>query len=182
MQRLMVGMLVLFCCTAAMAQGPLGDILKGSKQEQLPRMANDNVEGTIWEYKGTLKTPPKDAKEEVPTLEGRFRTQNKAIFDVSKRLPIPEKKDVEKVVESIKAGKAKEIKLSPGAQEKRLGQYRSISGGKLRLDLDDKDSLNGTMIIWPKKGTDDVWLGTYTEKIAGGKTRDWTVEVRPIED
>lgn len=165
---------------AVSADGP-PKILPGAKQaETLPRLPDDQIEGTIWEYKGTLKEKPKEG-EEAPTLEGRFRTEGKAIFDLRTRVALPEKKEVEKTVESVKAGKPKEIKLPAPAQQKRIGQYRKIDGGKLRLDLDDKESLNGIMIIWPKKDTADVWLGTFAQK-EGKTTRNWIIEIRPIED
>lgn len=150
-------------------------------QKNLPRLPDDQIEGTIWEYSGKPKGETKEG-EKTPKLEGRFRTEGKAIMDVSRELPIPPKEEVKKVIEKVKDGELSKIKLPPAPQVKRLGEYRKISGGKLRLDFNDKESLNGIMIIWPKKETSDVWLGTYTEKLDGKTVREWIVEVRPIED
>lgn len=155
--------------------------IPGGNKETLPRLPNDQVEGTIWEYSGKPKGQPKEG-EKAPKLEGRFRTENQAILDVSRRLPIPPKDEVKKVVEKVKEGELSEVKLPAAPQVKRLGEYRKIAGGKLRLDFNDKESLNGIMVIWPKKDTADVWLGTYTEKKDGKTVREWIVEVRPIED
>lgn len=154
---------------------------KDGEQRTLPRHPDDQIEGTIWEYKGTLKGKPKEG-EEPPKLEGRFRTEGKAIFDISKRLPIPTKEEVKKVVAKAKEGKLPELKLPPEPQAKRLGQYRKIDSKKWRLDFDDKDSLNGIMLIWLKKDTTDVWMGTYTEKKDNKTVREWQIEIRPIED
>lgn len=54
-------------------------------------------------------------------------------------------------------------------QQKRLGDIRSISGGRKRIDFNDPELLHGIMIIWQKKDTPDVWLGTYSKK-EGRKT------------
>ena len=164
------------------AMGQLKLPIPGGNQSNLPRLPDDQIEGTIWEYKGKLKSKP--AKDEkVPELKGRFRTEGKAILDVSRRLALPSKDDVKRVVKSVvEDGKAPEIKLPSEPQVKRLGQYRKLSSGKLRLDFDDKESLNGLMIIWPKKDTDDVWMGTYSEKDGKKTVREWLVELRPIED
>src|SRR5262245_6670841 len=78
------------------AQGPL-DVLKGEQHETAPRMADDKIEGTIWEYKATASTKPAEG-EEPKTLKGRFRTQGEAVFDVSRRFAVPGEKDVQKVI------------------------------------------------------------------------------------
>ena len=82
----------------------------------------------------------------------------------------------------VVAGKGVELKLPAPPQQKRLGEYRSISGGKLRFDFNDKESLNGIMVVSRKKKTDDVWIGTFTEREAGRVVRTWDVELRPIQD
>ena len=118
----------------------------------------------------------------MPELTGRFRVEGSAIFDVSRRFKLSPRKDVKKVVDDIRSGKGVDVKLPAAPQQKRLGQYRKLGRGRLRLDLDDKESLNGIMIIWRKKNTSDVWLGTYAEKQGTRTVRDWQVELRPIED
>ncbi len=167
----------------AAAQNPLADLLgKGNTQQNLPRGQDDQIEGTIWEYKGKLKSKPKEG-EKIPKLEGKFRTEGKAIFDISRRLALPKPGDVKKVVESIRTGDGlPDLKLPSKPQVKRLGQYRKLTRGKLRLDFDDKESLNGIMIIWKKAKTADVWMGTYSEKKGKKTVRSWLVELRPIED
>ena len=190
------------------ADNPLKKL--GGGAETLPRLPNDQIEGTIWEYYGTVKatkkteskekTKPKtegdaaepeegplpraevEKDEEIPLLEGQFRTENKAIFDISTRFRLPDKKKVEEVVEAAKKGKLKEIRLPPPPQQKRIGEYRQIQGSKLRLDFNDKEGLNGLMVIWRKKNTDDVWIGTFAEKQGTKTVRQWNVELRPIED
>jgi len=74
-------------------------------------------------------------------------------------------------------GKGPNLKLPSGPQQKHLVEYHKISSGKLRFDFNDKDSLHGIMIV-QKKNTDDVYLGTFTER--EGTT--WDVELRPIQD
>ncbi len=86
--------------------------LRRKRGDNLPRLPDDQVEGTVWEYKGTLKDKVPEG-EEAPELSGYFRTEGKAIFDVGKRLPIPEKKDVDKAIDSFKKGKVKDFKLPP---------------------------------------------------------------------
>ncbi|MCC7424128.1 MAG: hypothetical protein IT428_28005 [Planctomycetaceae bacterium] len=166
---------------SAFAQGPLEKLAPGKQQETLPRLANDQIEGTIWEYKAKPKDPPKEGQE-VETLEGKFRTEGSAIFDISKRIGLPEKKKVEKTVEAVKSGKAKEIKLPSPPQQKRIGEYHTLNSTKLRLDFNDPESLNGVMVVWKKKKTDDVLLGTFTQKEGKKTVKEWIVEIRPIED
>lgn len=147
----------------------------------LKRLPDDQIEGTIFEYSGKL---PSTAKEEDKsrTLSGKFRIEGSAILDVSPTIALPSKEEVKKVVDGVVAGKGVNVKLPAGPQQKRLGEYHKITGGKLRLDFNDKDSLNGIMIIGRKKKTDDVWIGTFAEREGTKAVRTWDVEVRPIED
>ncbi len=230
---------------SALADNPLKKLT--GQSDSLPRLPDDQIEGTVWEYYGTLKptkssaakpaasnkaaakeTPAKepaskdlpkflpkdapkkggpegkepgksapeapsdedgplpraevDANEETPLLEGQFRTEGKAIFDISTRFRLPDRKKVEEVVEAAKKGKLKDIKLPSAPQQKRIGEYREIQGNKLRLDFNDKEGLHGLMIIWRKKNTEDVWIGTFAEKQGTKTIRQWNVELRPIED
>ena len=169
--------------------GMLGSVVVAGAQPPLPgrgggnlqRLPNDNVEGTIFEYKGTLKSKPKET-EEAPALEGKFRIEGTDILDVSPTFKVPSKKEVDKVAKKLAEGKGADVKLPGGPQQKRLGQYRKTGTGKMRLDFDDKDTLHGTMILTLKPSTKDVWIGTYTEKNGKKTVRTWQVEVRPIED
>lgn len=166
------------------AQPPLKKLLEGDKKETLPRLPNDQVEGTIYEYTGKPKSKPKKGEKEVDPLKGKFRLEGNAIFDISKRLPIPKKDEVKKVIEKAKRGKLDELKLPAKPQQKRLGEYRKLSRGKYRLDFKDtdKDGINGIMIIWPKPKSKGVWLGTFSEKEGKKTVRSWIVELRAIED
>ncbi len=154
---------------------------KPGNSSNLARLPNDQVEGTIFEYKGTPKKKPKEG-EEVKDLDGKFRLEGTAIFDVSARFSLPARDDVKKVAKKFLNGDKIELKLPEGAQQKRLGEYRKISGGKYRLDFNDKESINGIMIIWKKKDTNGVWLGTFSEKEGKRTVRQWTVELRGLED
>lgn len=180
-------MLVLFITTLfalpANAQGPLEKIRKkaegGSSSDNLPRLPNDQVEGTIWEYKATPESKVRDGKK-TNELKGKFRLEGKAIFAVSKRITVP-KGGPKEIVSKIREGG--EIKIPEGPQQKRLGEYRELSSkGKYRLDFDDKDSLHGIMIIWKKSNKSDVWMGTYKEMDGKKTTGEYVVELKPIED
>ncbi|MGC3968506.1 MAG: hypothetical protein QM775_14345 [Pirellulales bacterium] len=150
----------------------------GGNGKNLARLPDDQIEGTIFEYKGTFKRG--EAAEDV--LEGKFRLEGSAIFDVGGTFRAPSQAELEKIKQKILSGKGGDIRLPGGPQQKRLGQYQKISGGRLRLDLDDKESLNGTMLINRKKGTDDIWIGTFAEKEGTKVIRTWQVQLRPIED
>lgn len=175
---------VLIVGTRVEAQPPLERILGGGKSNTLSRLPDDQIEGTIYEYVGKTKSKPKKGEKEIPALKGKFRLEGKAIFDISKRLPIPKKDEVKKVIEKAKKGELDELKLPAKPQQKRLGEYRKLSSGKLRLDFKDtdKDGMNGIMIIWPKPKTNGVWLGTYSQKQGKRTVRSWIVELRAIED
>lgn len=145
------------------------------------RLPNDQIEGTVFEYRGKLTGTPR-AEDKDRKLEGKFRIEGSAILDVSPTFALPSKDEVKKAVGGIVAGKGIDIKLPSAPQQKRLGEYRKITGGKLRLDFNDKESLSGIMIIQPKKKTEDVWIGTFAEREGTKTVRNWEVELRPIED
>ena len=164
----------LLCTSTVFAQLPLPG-LDGK------RAPDDQIEGSIWEYKGTLEKKPKEG-EEVPKLEGKFRLEDAAIFDVSPTFKIPTKAEVKKVIDKVAAGQGADVKLPALPQQKRIGEFRKLTGGKIRFDFNDKDSLHGLMIIWQKKKTDNVWMGTYSEREGNKVIRTWEVELRQIED
>jgi len=145
------------------------------------RAPDDQIEGTIFEYQGKLSGTPKKEDEER-TLAGKFRIEKSAVFDVSPTFALPSKDQVKKAVDGVVAGKGVNLKLPPAPQQKRLGEYRTITGGKLRFDFNDKESLNGIMVVGKKKKTDDVWIGTFTERDGTKVIRTWDVELRPIQD
>ena len=134
--------ITLFTVVGSNVYAQLPNPFKASGSKAGNRLPDDDIEGTIWEYKGTLKKQTK-TNAKAKELKGRFRLEDQKVLDVGRRLPIPSKKDVKKTVEKLRSGELDEIKLPEGPQVKRLGQFRRLSRGRIRLDLDDKDSLNG---------------------------------------
>jgi hypothetical protein len=173
---LALGMVLFGTFNSASAQLPFPP--KGGEGQRLP---NDNVEGTVFEYYGKLQGTPKN-EDEDRKLAGKFRIEGSAVFDVSPTFALPSKGEVKKAVDGIVAGKGANLKLPSGPQQKRLGEYRKISTGKLRFDFNDKESLHGIMIVQKKKNTDDVYIGTFTEREGTKVMRTWEVELRPIQD
>lgn len=167
---------------------PLSEIRKAAgKSDTLPRMPNDNVEGAIWEYKAEYKRRLKEGEEKPKPLEGRFRTEGEAVFDVGRRLQLPKlpkgnnpREIARSVRKSLEEGAPSEIKL-PTTEVKRIGEYR-LSKDKLIIQFDDEKTLHGTMVLRRKKRTTTVWHGDYAEKEGKKTVRKWSVEVRPIED
>jgi hypothetical protein len=143
------------------------------------RAPDDSVEGVIFEYKGTFKRG--DAPEEE-VLEGKFRLEKTAIFDVGGTFRAPSAKELEKIKDKILSGKGGAIPLPPKPQQKRLGQFTKTGGNKLRLEFDDKESMNGTMLLYKNKTNADTFVGTFAEKEGTKVVRTWQVTVRPIED
>lgn len=144
----------------------------------------DTIEGGIWEYRAKLeKNSDGSQTEKGKEITGKFRIEGSAVFDVSPTFKLPTKKEVDKVIEKVKAGEGPELKLPSAPQQKRIGDIRTLSGGRTRIDFNDKDSLHGIMIVWKKKKSDDVFRGTYSEREGTKTVRSWEViEVRPIED
>src|SRR5262249_8541824 len=67
----------------AQAKPPLPIPGGGGGGKTLKRLPDNTVEGIIFEYKGTLKSKPKEGEEAPAPLEGKFRIEKTAIFDVS---------------------------------------------------------------------------------------------------
>lgn len=159
------------------SQGPLPPVGGGN----LARLPNDQIEGTIWEYKATPKAKYLKG-EKTDELKGKFRLEEDAIFDLGARLTLPEDGPKE-LFEKLKSGGEIELKLPGGPQQKRIGEYRKLdNGGKYRLDFDDKESLHGIMIIWKKEKTSDVWIGSYRAMDGKEVKAEYMVELKPIED
>jgi len=169
------------CCgTVAFAQlPPLGK----QKDNSAPRRPNDSIEGMIWEYSGTLKEAGKESKDSEK-MEGKIRVEGTAIFDVRPTISLPSKKDVDRVINKVASGKGGEVRLPSAPQQNRLGEFSKLSDGRYRLDFKgkEKEDLNGIMIIWQKKGTNGVLLGTFAEREGTKTVRNWEVELRAIED
>ena len=145
------------------------------------RLPDNTVEGIIFEYSGTLDPATKGKGEDKP-LEGRFRLEKTAIYDLSPTARLPTKAEVEKVVEGVQSGDPGKIKLPEKPQQKRLGQFQKTGAGRLRLDFDNKEAMVGTMTLFKEKGNADVWVGTFTERVDGRAARVWKIKARPVED
>ncbi len=184
MVRLSLSCCVCFLALASSASAqlpiPVPVPVPGQSGGNLARLPDDQIEGTIFEYKGTFKAGT--AAGEPEALEGKFRLEGSAIFDVGGVFRAPSQAEMEKIKQKILSGKGGEVRLPGPPQQKRLGQYTKISGGRLRLDFDDKETMHGTMLINRKKGTDDVWIGTFAEREGTKVVKTWQVIVRPIED
>ncbi|MEM1061788.1 MAG: hypothetical protein AAGJ97_05595 [Planctomycetota bacterium] len=151
----------------------------GSNGSRLP---DDQVEGTVWEYK--LK-PTKKQDEPAEPRAGKFRLEDSAVFDAAVAVTLPPLEGgLPGVAKKIITGEGLKIELPEAPSQKRIGQYRVLRGTsrKIRIDFDDPESLNGIMVIWPKRGTNDVWMGNYTEKGEGSQRTKYVVELRPILD
>lgn len=175
----MCGWCVLAGCGGAPPALPAAPSGIPSNQSFGPRLPDDQIEGSIWEYSGR---PEKSDAGTAPTLSGRFRIEGSAVFDVSPRVRLPSRDKVKSKIDQFKRGGPIEIRPPEMPQQKRIGEYRAISNGKKRIDFNDPDTLNGIMIVWPKKDTPDVLLGTYTRKEGRKTAEKWIVELRPIED
>lgn len=167
--------------TPAVAQLPPPPIPVPGPSSNGARMPDNTVEGVIFEYSGTLDLASKGKGEDKP-LEGRFRLEKTAIFDLSPTMRLPTKAEVEKVVEGVQSGDPGKIKLPEKPQQKRLGQFQKTGSGRLRLDFDNKEAMVGTMMLFKEKGNTDVWVGTFTERIDGRAGRVWKIKARPVED
>lgn len=167
----------------AVAQLPLPKPGGGSSSSSgnLQRLPNDQVEGTVYEYKGTLDKTSKSQGDDQE-IEGKFRLENSAIFDVSPTVKLPSQKEAGNPLQKILSGKGGNVKAPEAPQQKRLGEFKKTTGSQLRLEFDDEESLFGTMMLNREKGTQDVWVGTFTERKDGRAGRIWRVKVRPIED
>ena len=164
----------------ANSQGPL-DVLKGNTGTRLP---DDNVEGTIWEYHAELTSGDKKEVDDelVDKLEGTFRFEDSGVFEVGIRFQLPDRDKIDEFIASLRDGKPQELRLPGAPKQKRIGDYRLAKSNRLRLDLDDDDSLNGVMVQRHKKDRHDVWQGTFQEKEGKRTVRKGKVEIRPIQD
>lgn len=168
-------------CLGTLAAQALAQLPPLPRPSDGQREGNDQIEGTIFEYRGTLSSDA-EKKADNKSLAGKFRIEGSAVLDVSPTFALPSKEEVKRLAGKVVEGKGVDLKLPAPPQQKRLGEYRKITGGKLRFDFNDKESLSGIMIIWKKKKTDDVYIGTFDEREGTKTVRKWDVEVRPIED
>ena len=165
----------------ASAQVLKGRIL-GKDQEKRDRRPNDDVEGTIWEYKSTKYKSTLKKGEEAPVLSGRIRIEGNAVFKADKKIKIGGENNRRKKLKDLASGKGAEIDLGKQVDGERIGEYRKMSNGKYRFDFNDEDGLHGVMIAWPKDGVKGVWLADYSQKDGSKTTGKWLMELRAIKD
>lgn len=165
-------------CTTAAAQlpGPLGKGGVGESQEALPRRPNDQIEGAVWQYRATRK----GAEEE---LTGRFRVDEKLVFALEAEVRLPERPREGRPLQRLVEGDAGKVKLPEPPQQKRIGECKTLSSGRVRMDFQPDSPLPGYVIVRPKKDAQDVWWGTYYQARQGDQPGlKWDIELRKAED
>ncbi|MEN1681537.1 MAG: hypothetical protein AAGJ46_18300 [Planctomycetota bacterium] len=169
----------------AYAQLPIRNMLERS--DNLKRRPNDDVEGTIWDYKGKLTKGEIDGKKagdkDVPALEGMWRLEGEAIFAVGATLRTPGAGERGRLRESLRSGKSTTIKMQSG-KPKRVGQYRISDSGRLIFTLDDESEggLFGTLTLRKDKDQKTVYFGDFKEKEGKKTIRTWRMTVRKVQD
>lgn len=152
--------------------------------DTMKRLPNDNIEGTIWEYQGTLEKGELDGQKKA-TIAGMFRSEGEALFAVGGVIRLPGIEDIKKAIEALRKGEPKLIRL-PTGKPKRIGDFSRSRSGRLTLKFDDEsedpDALYGTMILRPKKGQTSVFLGDFQEKEGKKTVRTWQMTVRTVQD
>ncbi len=157
------------------------------------RRPNDDLEGTIWQYRATRKGKgDKETEEKEIVLEGRFRIEEKGVFEADKQIELPGRplpglrknnKDEGKAEGNSKDNsKGKSITV-PSAKGRRVGDVTKTNDGKTKLVIEAKDfPLQGIVIVWPKKDRPGVWMGTYQERKNDKNGDKWVIELRESED
>ena len=148
------------------------------------RAPDDNVEGTVWEYKGKLEKGELDGKKEAQ-IAGTFRLEEEAVFAIGDSIRLPGVDDIKKLIEELREGRAKMIKL-PDFKPKRIGDFKVSRNGRLTLSFDDEsedpNALFGQMILRPKKRQTSVFIGDFREKEGKRTVRTWQMTVRKVQD
>lgn len=146
--------------------------VESSGSENLPRRANDQIEGSIYQFSATL---PKSKDER---LTGRFRIEEAGIFSVQKEIDRPKARES---IRKLKDGGGT-VSVQTQAREKRIGDVIPMGDGKYKLKFMDFDTLPGFAVIWPKKDHRGVYMGYFQELEDGEAGRRWKIEVRKSED
>jgi len=148
------------------------------------RAPDDNVEGTVWEYKGKLEKGQLDGKKEAQ-IAGAFRLEGEGIFAIGDTIRLPGLDDIEELIAELRKGRAKLIKL-PDFKPKRIGDFKISKNGRLTLSFDDEsedpNALFGQLILRPKKRQTSVFIGDFREKEDKKTIRTWQMTVRKIQD
>lgn len=152
------------------------------------RPPNDNLEGAVWQYRAERKET--DGKEIV--LEGRFRIEEKGVFEADKQIELPDRRlpglrkndqgEGKAAGDSKDDSKGKSVTV-PSAKGRRVGDATKLSDGKTKLVIEAKDfPLQGIVIVWPKKDRPGVWMGTYQKRKNDKNGDKWVIELRESED
>ena len=161
---------IAFCLVAvpASAQLPLPP-----RADSVPRLPNDNIEGSIWQFKATKRG------EEKP-IEARFRVSDGAILEV------PTPPEVKPGEGKTPPERVKEVleKLGPKVADKRIGDLEKMANGKTKLVFNEGPLL-GQAIITPVKDKTGVWSGEYRQRTDPATQKlgpIWKLELRHAED
>jgi hypothetical protein len=129
----------------------------------------------VWQFRATRN----GAEEE---LSGRFRIAEKLVFALEAEVQLPERPREGHPLPRRVEGNPATVKLSEPSQHKRLGECKTHSSGRVRIDFLPDSPLPGTVIVRPKKDTPDVWWGRSqaTERDQSGLK--WDIELRKAED
>ena len=170
-------------CLADTADGQrLRRAIGGDQTEHLPRRPNDQVEGTIWEYKSTEYQMPLAEGEVEETIEGRFRIEGTAVFDHKPFVEISGGEQRSETLKRLLGGEAMKLSVPSGPEQKRIGEFRKMDNGKTRFEFNDAEGLHGVMIAWPKEDANGVWLAIYYKKDGNRTVGKWAMELRAVED
>ncbi len=158
--------------------GILKEKLEG--QKTLPRRPNDNLEGTLWQYRATRK-----GSEDV--LSGRFRIDEQLVFSTQSEIDLPKRPGRSggrpvRPLPRLASGQGGTAKLPSEPTQRRIGECKTLSSGRVRIDFQPDSGLEGYMIIRPKKDATDVWWGTFQAMDGKKKKLRWDVELRKAED
>ncbi|MEK6259542.1 MAG: hypothetical protein AABP62_13070 [Planctomycetota bacterium] len=157
------------------------------------RRPNDDLEGTVWQYRATRKEKGgKETEEKEIVLEGRFRIEEKGVFEADKQIELPGKRlpglrkndkgEGKAAGDSKDDSKGKSVTV-PSAKGRRVGDVTKLSDGKTKLVIEAKDfPLQGIVLVWPKKDRPGVWMGTYQERKNDKNGDKWVIELRESED
>ncbi len=162
------------CVTPAPAQTRPGPLRPANGTA--PRAPNDQVEGSVWQFKATRQEVEKP-------ITATFRVEENAILQIEKEIATeePSTGTPKRPRDRIKAGDG--IKI-PMAKTKRVGDVAQMENGKIKL-IFTEGPLQGQAIIAPMKDRPGVWSGEYRQRL-DDKTEKlgplWKLELRESED
>ncbi|REJ95164.1 MAG: hypothetical protein DWQ29_02215, partial [Planctomycetota bacterium] len=153
----LITLVLIFQSTPAEAQIRRPRVI-ATDAENLPRLANDQVEGTIFEYTATRSRSSDE-------LTGRFRIEETGIFSVREEI---DSQDLRRAVRERVLSGGDVAALPDPSQEDRIGDVIPMKDGKYKLDFVDSEDLAGFAIVWPKQDRPGVWMG-YFQELDDGK-------------